>query len=638
MPKQNLSRIAHALTPFLLLGMLFLGGIYYVLLAKMDQEIRQDAAFAASNWSNYLMDHPSEVGRLESGVGLSEGATNYYRVYAQLEKIVGFALIDANGDVAFKTLSSPPTRPLISGEGSSRTPFVVTDLPLSIHGERLGLEVLSDETLRQSQFGQNLLHALAALAFLTAASFGVPAFVFLRQLALKDRGEQRMEFMAQHDLMTSLMNRSSFNTLLDLTIQKLGADEQIALHVIDLDRFKSVNESFGHHTGDELIKSVAIRLQTVLGPLDFAARFGGDEFVMVQLGIKGPEDAVARAAAIRLALNKPLTAGDHQVTTTLSVGVALAPRDGNSATALTKAADLALYQAKADGRDTWRMYEPQMDAVLQERRKIEKAVRHAVSIDGFELHYQPIVLAVGEKLLGFEVLLRLKTEAGESLAPTKFIPIAEELGLISRIGAWVIRTACLAAATWPDNLTVAVNMSPRQFENDELCGVVAAALKESGLDPSRLELEITEGLLMSDTDSVMRQLVQLKALGVSIAMDDFGTGYSSLSYLWRFPFDKLKIDRSFMQVLAEGGENVSSILNTIVTLGRALNLKVTAEGVETEQQAAWLKEIDCDQLQGYRFGQPTPECDLPTIILKRAQIQLNSKPDTARTKIAVTGA
>ena len=436
----------------------------------------------------------------------------------------------------------------------------------------------------------------------------------MREVAKRERGEERIEFLAHHDCMTSLLNRSAFRIALDRHLTSDGS-HSCAIHFIDIDRFKSINDSLGHGIGDAVIKAVAATLQSLIGPNDLVARFGGDEFVMAQFDVDESGEAHERATAIRRLIQEPVQAGEHQIRVTASVGTALYPRDGSSSTDLEKAADLALYCAKADGRDACRMYDPKMDAALDQRRKIEKALSHAFSTESFDLHFQPIVAADGAKLLGFEVLLRLATEEGENIPPSEFIPVAEEMGLISQVGAWVIRKACMSAMTWPEHLTVAVNMSPRQFENDELCDVVEAALLDSGISPRRLELEITEGLLVSDTERVMTQLRRLKAIGVSIGMDDLGTGYSSLSYLWQFPFDKLKIDRSFMSILSQGGDQVSSILKTIISLGRTLNLQVTAEGVETAEQADLLQKLDCNQLQGYYFGRPTPELDIPATIM-----------------------
>jgi diguanylate cyclase (GGDEF)-like protein len=626
MRKKRLARITHAVTPFLLLALLFLGGLYYVLLSTMSRAVSENAEIAAAPWSAYLGARPLELQRLQSGEGLSPEASGFFSAYALGQRIAGFQLLSAQGQ---------PMSAMIEPEAARRAPsrtqtdgLTTTVLPLTAAGRApLRLAVLSDQTIREQAFQEEFLRAFIALCFLTACSFGVPAFVFLRELAQRERGEERMEFLAQHDVMTKLMNRGAFNSAFEAALARRTDGEQIALHFVDLDRFKSVNDSLGHNIGDELIKTVAAKLSAIVGPGDFVARFGGDEFIMAQVGLNSVQEAEARAGEIRQAFAQPMSVGEHLVRTTASVGVAVSPRDGTSLSTLTRAADLAVYGAKAAGRDTWRMYDPQMDVALQKRQRIEKALLAACANESFILHFQPIVRSESKKLLGFEVLLRLRAEHGDVATPTEFIPIAEEMGLISQIGAWVLRKACAVAANWPESLIVAVNLSPRQFESGELCAVIETALRESGLCSRRLELEITEGLLLADTDRVMAQLRDIKALGVSIAMDDFGTGYSSLSYLWRFPFDKLKIDRSFMRVLTEGDGNVSSILNTIIALGRTLNLRVTAEGVETEEQARLLRELNCDQLQGYHFGRPMPETDLASAILEGSWPQLLDQSD-----------
>jgi diguanylate cyclase (GGDEF)-like protein len=597
----------------------------------MDRIVDDDASLAASSLSDYLAGRPDEMERLRQRRGLSDTALRFVRAEGAAEHIVSMTLFGADGHPVFG-MRMPP---LLVNDAKVYKPALVTSaVPVRVADHNEGwLEVISDQGPRRAHLDDELFWALVALAFLTTCSFGVPAFVFLHETAQRELSEERMTFLASHDAMTGLLNRSTFNKAVDQQLAGRGSDEFVAFHLIDVDRFKSVNDSLGHNVGDEVIKAVGARIQTLLGPDDFAARFGGDEFVMAQVGVREEAQASARAVELRHAIQEPFQAGEHQIRVTASVGISLAPRDGASSTELAKTADVALYNAKADGRDSCRMYDPSMDAALLMRRKIEKALLHAFATETFELHFQPIVVASGEKLLGFEVLLRLNTEDGEALGPTEFIPVAEEMGLISNIGAWVIRKSCISATNWPDHLMVAVNLSPRQFENGELCDIVKAALKDSGLAPSRLELEITEGLLVSDTEGVMAQLRELKAIGVSIAMDDFGTGYSSLSYLWQFPFDKLKIDRSFMRVLAEGDEQVSSILNTIISLGRTLNLEVTAEGVETAEQAAILQKLNCNQLQGYYFGHPTPEHDVAGTILKDKKAEM----DAAAAKKAKSG-
>ena len=616
MAKRRYVGAIRTITPFLVLASMFLGGTYYVLFAAMNQFIDNDASIGASHVAQYLEGRPGEIARFESKAEFSSSAMDFLRAEAKAQNLVSVKLVGTDGQV-MSALTWPGTA---SKDGAISTFHSVQP---TAKGEK-HFEIVSDQSVRRGELQRELVWAVVALGFLTACSFGVPAFVFLREVGRRERGEERMEFMAHHDTLTDLLNRPAFNKAFDA---KLADDalEQCALHFVDVDRFKSVNDSLGHNVGDEVIKAVAVRLQSLMGPRDFVSRFGGDEFVMAQSDIRGETDAEARAVAIRHAIQEPLQTGEHQIRVTASVGTALFPRDGKKTVELEKAADLALYSAKADGRDTCRMYDPKMDAALEARRRIEKALLHAFSTETFDLHFQPIVVADCKKLLGFEVLLRLQTQDGEDVPPSDFIPVAEDMGLISQIGAWVIRKACVTAATWPDDLTIAVNMSPRQFENGELCDIVEAALADSGLAASRLELEITEGLLVSDTERVMTQLRRLKSIGVSIAMDDFGTGYSSLSYLWQFPFDKLKIDRSFMRVMAEGDEQVSSILNTIISLGRTLNLQVTAEGVETAEQADMLKKLNCNQLQGYYFGRPAPECDVAATILTKAKAEIDDR-------------
>ena len=614
--RRNLGAI-RTITPFLVLALVFLGGTYLVLFTSMDQYIQDDAGLAASKIAQYLAVRPDELQRLERGAGLSDVARDFLRAEAEAENVVDLKLGDASGRTVFE-VSGPA---LGLGERTGPVPtdaLVASSSPIRVGQTSRHIEIISDQSVRRRELQHLLVLSVVSLGFLTACSFGVPAFVFLREVARRERGEEHMEFLARHDPMTGLLNRPAFNKALEQHLQD-NAEEVCALHYVDVDRFKSINDSLGHNVGDEVIRQVADRLKALMLPGDLTARFGGDEFVFAQMRVEGEADAAMRATAIRRSVQEPLQTGEHQLRVTTSVGSSIFPRDGKSSSELEKAADLALYSAKADGRDTCRMYDPTMDAALEARRKIEKALLHAYATESFDLHFQPIVIADGKQLLGFEVLLRLKTEAGEEIAPVDFIPVAEEMGLISQIGAWVIRKACFSAAAWPEHLTVAVNMSPRQFENGELCSVVESALHDSGLAANRLELEITEGLLVSDTERVMIQLRRLKTLGVSIAMDDFGTGYSSLSYLWQFPFDKLKIDRSFMRVLADGDQQVSSILNTIISLGRTLNLQVTAEGVETQAQADLLKKLNCNQLQGYYFGHPTPESDVAATILTSAQ-------------------
>lgn len=476
-------------------------------------------------------------------------------------------------------------------------------------------QLRADDAAERQALRHDFMQAFFQLIFLLGCSFGVPAVAVLWRGWQKRRGDERIRFLVSHDPATGLLNRVSFSQSLELRLAAAAAEAtMVAVHFIDIDRFKGINDTLGHSGGDELIAGVAARLIEGAAANDLIGRFGGDEFVFAQCDIAMADEALAKAEEIRSRLAKTFHLDGHDMKVTASIGLSVAPGDGATAVMLMHASDTAMYRAKAEGRDTVRVYEPEMAVKLQSRRTVEEALRRAMDSDGFLLHFQPVFQAQGEKLIGFEVLLRLPVPGGALIPPAVFIPIAEEMGIITKIGSWVIEQACMMATTWPEDLLIAVNLSPKQLENDEICDVVASALKRSGLAAHRLELEITEGVLLRDTETVISQLGKLKALGISIAMDDFGTGYSSLSNLWRFPFDKLKIDRSFMSNLSSADDNMVNILKTIVSLGRTLKLQVTAEGIETQLQADLLKSLNCDQLQGYHYGRPMPHDELLSVI------------------------
>jgi diguanylate cyclase (GGDEF)-like protein len=387
------------------------------------------------------------------------------------------------------------------------------------------------------------------------------------------------------------------------------------VHFIDVDRFKEVNDTLGHDGGDFLLKSIAERLRAAVRIDDVVARLGGDEFVVVQNDVAGRTQAESFARHLAAAVNATVKFNQHEILTTASIGVALAMEEDTTPERLLKSADLALYTAKAAGRNCIRFFLPEMDTDLQARIELERTIRGAVLNDRFELHYQPLFEISQRRLAGFEALIRMPAADGTLIPPLTFIPVAEDLRLIDKIGAWVLREACRTAATWPAHLTVAVNLSPAQFVAGSIADIVAAALKDAGLAPHRLELEITESLLLGNTETIMTQLLTLKAMGVAIVMDDFGAGYSSFSYLWRFPFDKIKIDRSFMQGLDGSHCQVGTVVKAIIALGRELRMRVTVEGVETANQAAFLDAADGDQVQGFFFGRPIPASELGASIL-----------------------
>ncbi len=427
---------------------------------------------------------------------------------------------------------------------------------------------------------------------------------------------EQIAFLARHDPLTRLPNRLLFQERLEAGLQEMGDCETIALLCLDLDQFKMVNDSLGHPIGDQLLVAVAERLQSVVRKTDTIARLGGDEFAIVQRGVETEDEASALAGRIIRVVSKPYDLDCHRVSIGVSVGIALAPEDARQRQELLRKADLALYSAKQQGRGTWRLFQPALDDVVQGRRKMEYGLRQALRANQLELYYQPVVAARTRRLSGFEALLRWNHPTRGMVPPNEFIPLAEETGLIVEIGAWVIEQACAQAAFWPDELSVAVNLSAVQFRSD-LVRTVADAIDAHGLTPDRLVLEITESVLLQHNQSTLSTLHVLRGLGVQIAMDDFGTGYSSLSYLRSFPFDTIKIDQSFVRGL-EMRDECTAIIRAVIGLGHSLRTRIIAEGVETEEQLEILAMEGCSEVQGYFFSKPVPAAALPDLIRRLA--------------------
>jgi len=418
------------------------------------------------------------------------------------------------------------------------------------------------------------------------------------------RAEAQISHMARHDALTGLPNRVLFHQEMERALTRSG-DEPFAVLCLDLDRFKSVNDTLGHPAGDALLVEVAQRLKTCIRTGDIVARLGGDEFALLQRGTRDAADATRLAERIIRSVSAPCHVAGHTILTGTSVGIAFAPGDEVDADKLLKAADMALYRAKADGGGTSRAFEPAMDASMQARRALEIDLRHALSNDEFEVYYQPIVSLRDHRVTGFEALLRWNHPTKGMVSPADFIPIAEEIGLIGPIGAWVLQTACADAVRWPADIKVAVNLSPMQFKSKTLVADVVAALTASGLPAQRLEIEITETVMLQDTNTTLETLDELQGLGVRIAMDDFGTGYSSLSYLRRFPFNKIKIDQCFIRDMSEEHESMA-VLRAVTGLGSSLGMTTTAEGVETFEQLCHLRAEGCTEVQGFLFSKPQP--------------------------------
>ncbi|WP_349367993.1 EAL domain-containing protein [Salinarimonas sp.] len=424
-------------------------------------------------------------------------------------------------------------------------------------------------------------------------------------ITARKEAERRAERMARHDSLTDLANRACFRERLDDALARArDTGESVALLCLDLDRFKTVNDTLGHPVGDALLRAVAGRLAGQIRGGDLIARLGGDEFAVLQIGAAQPEAARSLAQRLVDALSTPVSVAGRDLSVGLSVGVALSPQDGVDADALFKNADLALYRAKGEGRSTFRFFEAQMDAAERSRQELEIDLRQAIAREELDLHFQPSLDVTTGAITGFEALARWTHPEHGPIPPDRFIPLAEDTKLISPLGDWVLRRACAVAATWPAPTRVAVNVSAVQFDRDDLPAIVADALARSGLSADRLELEITETVLMRESEAVVETLHRLRQLGVRIALDDFGTGYSSLSYLRRFGFDRIKIDRSFIREMDH--PDTAAIVRAMVGLGARLGIAITAEGIETKAQLACVKAEGCSEAQGWLIGRPAP--------------------------------
>jgi diguanylate cyclase (GGDEF)-like protein len=429
----------------------------------------------------------------------------------------------------------------------------------------------------------------------------------LEDVTERRRTEARIAHIAHHDALTGMPNRVLFNARLEEALTRSRRGECFSVLYLDLDRFKAVNDTLGHPVGDALLQAVSARLKAELRETDTVARLGGDEFAILQIATDQPRQATALAQRLIEVLGAPYQIGGHKVDVGVSIGIVITVGDDENSGTLLKNADLALYRAKADGRGTWRFFEPEMDAHMQARRLLELDLRRAIEAEQFEVHYQPVIDLQTSRIAGFEALVRWRHAERGLVSPKAFIPLAEEIGLIGRIGEWVLLQACKEATGWPDDIKVAVNVSALQLRRGSaLADIVAAVLRDTGLPATRLELEITETAMLHDTEETLATLHRIQNLGVAIAMDDFGTGFSSLSHLRRFPFDRVKIDQTFILGLGEAGNDCAAIVRAVISLCASLGIAVTAEGVETQAQLAWLVGEGSIEAQGYLFSRPIP--------------------------------
>ena len=627
------------LCSFALVLCILLGGTWAIVNLTTKHLLHQNATAAAHSWAQYLTKSVTDLEQIAAGEKPSIASLAFFRHAQKSDQVFRYEIYDRSGysllvsehdqvtivDVSdFSSdaaQSSKTAQPVVGTKETtaSNQPafFAQAFIPVLSNGRVIAVvAAYVDQTEQRRNFNKAFLVAAGSLCLLTGLSFAVPTIAWYRRTREKQVADRRIRYLAHHDPLTGLVNRAQLVDLLEKRLAILPLRQNsLAVHFIDLDRFKEVNDALGHDAGDFLLKTLAERLRAVIRLDDVAARLGGDEFVVIQDGVGEKVGAEDLAKRLLDAVGAPMVFKDQEIVATASIGVAMAPTDGTTSERLLKSADLALYKSKGDGRNCIRFFAPEMDAALQARISLEKLLREAVLKGRFVLHYQPVFEMAGRRLLGFEALIRLPAEDGTLIPPLTFIPVAEDMRLIDKIGAWVLREACRTAATWPEPLTVAVNLSPAQFEATQVSAVVAEVLAETGLAPHRLELEITETVLLGNSEAVMTELNRLRSMGVSIVMDDFGTGYSSLSYLWRFPFNKIKIDRSFAQAFGSADRDAETVMKTIIALGRELHMRVIVEGVETSSQAAIVDKAEGDQVQGFYFGPPVPASEIAAGIL-----------------------
>ena len=425
------------------------------------------------------------------------------------------------------------------------------------------------------------------------------------------RFEEKISYMAHHDALTDLPNRLTLREQLDHHLSNVDRGASLAVLCLDLDGFKHVNDTLGHPVGDALLCAVGRRLRECVRDTDVVARLGGDEFAIIQIEVEQPISANTLAQRLVDEMARPFEVEGHDIVIGASIGISVAPDDGMDPDVLIKSADMALYRAKDNGRNAFSFFESGMDTKMQERRILEIDFRKAIAVGEFELFYQPLMNLEQNMISGFEALLRWNHPERGVVSPGTFIPLAEETGLIIPLGEWVLRRACAEAAKWPDDVKIAINLSPVQFRSKNLVSTVISAMAAAGIASNRVELEITEAILLQNNEATLATLHQLRDLGVRISMDDFGTGYSSLSYLRSFPFDKIKIDQSFVRDL---NKDAIAIIHAVSGLGASLGMTTTAEGVETKEQLELVRAEGCTEVQGYLFSRPQPASEVPRLL------------------------
>jgi diguanylate cyclase (GGDEF)-like protein len=587
-------------------------------------ELEREASVAATRLKAQILKEPDALLDALSGPALTPQFAALFDKSGYGHRVLRYEFYDKDGRLAFTSglaglrlsdeIAQPPVATtndaprvfVYEGTGSSSTShFAALALPLSLNaGERGTLVVYLDQSDRAGALSNYF--GLVAGIMLLLLSIGITTAVAIAWMRAKERrrAEEQVHYLENHDPLTGLHNRRAFGEMLGGAMERtLREGTPIAVIFLDIDKFKEINDAAEHGGGDAVLREVGARIQSSLRDGDLIARLGADEFAIALLDIINLGDVMAFMNRLIDALRPPVYVGGKEILCTTSVGIALAPGDGDNASTILRHVAIALARAKGDGGQRMCFFEQSMDKALQRRRMVEHELRLALGREEFEVVYQPQYDLATERQCGSEALIRWHHPVHGKIAPGHFISVAEDTGLIVPIGEWVLKRACGEATSWDEPLMVAVNLSPAQFRDGDIAETVASVLKETGLAPERLEIEITENLLINDTEEVLGKLNRLRELGVAIAMDDFGTGYSSLSYLARFPFSKIKIDRQFIRNMTRDSA-MRAIVKTIVALGKSLEIAVTAEGVETQEQDAMLREFGCPQVQGFLYGYP----------------------------------
>ena len=616
------------------LGLLPLAGVFLSIDMLIHSHLTQDAQRNAAAWARHLAINVPDIDLVFLGDLPSPAAQNHLSSLRSIAGLTHYRLFDPSGTlmleseslgtpiragaqplaVPAETLAVRPQVFIKHGDGKDQPHLFSQALVAVMQGPLLigVMELQVDETDRAAFTVRSFGIAAACSSLALAGVLSLAVWLWRRRVAQQEAAEERMLFLARHDTLTGTINRSAFHEVLAQACAETrpGGPGFAVLHV-DVDQFKEINASHGHTAGDELLCAVSHRLRAVLRGGDTLSRLGADRFAVLQGSVLTSSDVTHLSQRMLVAMQpKHLLTGEVEIGVTVCVGAALYGTDGDEPEILSQRAEQALLRAKTQGQASYSLYDAALDHALQDRRLLTSDLRLALAHGSLQLHYQPIFNASGRRLQGYEALARWQHPTRGFVPPSDFIALAEQSGLIDELGRWVLHTACHEAASWSDELTVAVNLSAAQFKRQgAVVAEVQTALAASGLPASRLELEITESLLMGDTEEVLRSLMALQALGARIAMDDFGTGYSSLSYLWRFPFDKVKIDRAFTQRLGRDGK-VDLIVRSIISLAHSLAMRVNAEGVETEAQYEALRRHGCDELQGFLLGRPQPPARL----------------------------